>query len=134
MSISSQQLNLMSAILRPGKVRISTAAISLMTGSFLVLPAQLAFAQNPAMEQKIEEIKQTSTANKQELAHLTWQEQQVISLKGDVKKTVTYQVNVGPDGTQQKPQLSSLPAPAPPRGGRLRQHIVEKKTDEFEQY
>ena len=66
MSISFQQLNLISGILRPGKVRISTVAISLMTGSFLVLPAQLAFAQNPAMEQKIEEIKQTSTANKQE--------------------------------------------------------------------
>jgi hypothetical protein len=134
MPISFQQSNSLAAILDPGKVRVSTVAISLMTCILLVLPTQMAIAQNPAMGQKIEEIKQAAAANKQELAHVTWQEQQVISLKGDVKKTVIYQVNIGPDGTQQKTQLSSLPAPAPPRGGRLRQHIVENKTNEFEQY
>jgi hypothetical protein len=86
------------------------------------------------MMQKLQEIKAASAANKAALADFTWQEQQVISLKGDVKKTEVYQVSVGPDGQQQKTELSSSPPPAPPSGGRLRQRIVEKKTDEFQQY
>ena len=92
-----------------------------------------AVAQNPQMEQKVAEIKQASAANKQALARYTWQEQQAVSLKGEVKKTVTYQVSVGPDGQQQKIELGSSAAP-PPSGGRLKQRIVAKKTDEFQQY
>ena len=92
-----------------------------------------AVAQNPQMEQKVAEIKQASAANKQALARYTWQEQQVISLKGEVKKTVSYQVSVGLDGQQQKTELGSSAAP-PPTGGRLKQHIVAKKTDEFQEY
>ena len=131
MPISFQQFDPLAFNYR-GRARVVAVAISFITSSFLVLPTQRSFAQNPAMEQKLEQIKQASAANKQELAHFTWQEQQVISLKGDVKKTVVYQVSIGPDGIQQKTQLSSLPAPAPPSGRRLKQHIVEKKTDEFE--
>src|ERR1700710_2494959 len=69
------------------------------------LPA--AVAQNQQMEQKVAEIKQASAANKQALARYTWQEQQMISLKGEVKKTVSYQVSVGLDGQQQKIELGS---------------------------
>jgi hypothetical protein len=133
MRISSQQYNLPAFNCR-GRAIVAAVAISFITSGFLVLPTQRAFAQNPAMEQKLEQIKQATAANKRELAHFTWQEQQVISLKGDVKKTVVYQVSIGPDSTQQKTQLSSLPAPAPPSGRRLKQHIVEKKTDEFKEY
>jgi hypothetical protein len=92
-----------------------------------------AAAQNPQMEQKVAEIKQASAANKQALARYTWQEQQVISLKGEVKKTVSYQVSVGLDGQQQKIELGSSAAP-PPTGGRLKQRIVAEKRDEFQQY
>jgi poly-D-alanine transfer protein DltD len=41
-----------------------------------------AVAQNPQKAQKVAEIKQASAANKQALARYTWQEQQVVSLKG----------------------------------------------------
>jgi hypothetical protein len=92
-----------------------------------------ASAQNPGMGQKVAEIKQASAANKQALASYTWQEQQAISLKGEVKKTVSYQVSIGADGQQQKIELGSTAAP-PPSGGRLKQRIVAKKTDEFQQY
>jgi hypothetical protein len=78
-------------------------------------------------------VKEASAANKQALAHYTWQEQQVISLKGDVKKTVSYQVSIGPDGQQQKIELGTSAAP-PPSGGRFKQRIVAKKTDEFQEY
>jgi hypothetical protein len=92
-----------------------------------------ASAQNPAMAQKVAEIKQAAAANKQALARYTWQEQQAISLKGEVKKTVSYQVSIGADGQQQKVELGSSAAP-PPSGGRFKQRIVAKKTDEFQQY
>jgi hypothetical protein len=90
-------------------------------------------AQNPALEEKLTAIKESSAANKQALAHYTWVEQQTISLKGEVKKSQQFQVQIGPDGQQQKTELNPQPAPQP-SGGRLRQHVVAKKTDEFEAY
>jgi hypothetical protein len=62
-----------------------------------------------------------------------WSEQQTISLKGEVKKTQQFQVRIGPDGQQQKVELNPQAAP-PPSGGRLKQHVVAKKTEEFEVY
>jgi hypothetical protein len=90
-------------------------------------------AQNPELQQKLADIKQSSAANKQKLAHYTWVEQQTISLKGEVKKTQQFQVQIGPDGQQQKTELNPQP-PAQPSGGRFKQRIVEKKTDEFQEY
>jgi hypothetical protein len=108
-------------------ISISTAACSLV----FALPK--AAAQNPQVAQKVAEIKQAAANNKQALARYTWQEQQAISLKGEVKKKVSYQVSIGPDGQQQKIELGSSAAP-PPSGGRLKQRIVARKTDEFQQY
>ena len=90
-------------------------------------------AQNPEMQQRMQEIKQSQAANKQMLAHYTWQETQTISIKGDVKKTSNYLVRVGPDGQQQKQEIDPQPA-AQPSGGRMKQHIVAKKKEEFEDY
>jgi hypothetical protein len=59
-------------------------------------------AQNPEMQQRLAEIKQSSAANKQALARYTWAEQQTIRLKGEAKKTQQLQVRIGPDGQQQK--------------------------------
>lgn len=101
--------------------------------SMLICFTLPSIAQNPQMEQKLQEIKQASEANKQELSHYTWQEQQTISLKGEVKKTQLFQVTVGPDGQQQKTEVNVSPA-AQPSGGRLKRHVVEKKTEEFQQY
>jgi len=97
---------------------------------FSALPFQ---AQNPELQQKVAEIKEASAANKMALAHYTWQEQQTISIKGEVKKQQVYQVSVGPDGQQQKTQIGGSQA-APPSGGRLKQHVVAKKTEEFKDY
>jgi hypothetical protein len=91
------------------------------------------WAQNPALQQKLAEIQQSSAKNKQALAQYTWLEQQTISLKGQVKKTQQFQVQIGPDGQQQKTELNPQAAPQP-SGGRLKQRIIEKKTDEFQEY
>src|SRR5271155_5491397 len=98
----------------------------------LALSALPVYAQSPEVQQKLAEIKTAMAANKQALAHYTWQEQQTTSIKGDVKKQQVFQVSVGPDG-QQKTQIGGSQAP-PPSGGRLKQHVVEKKTAEFQDY
>ena len=90
-------------------------------------------ARSPPLDEKLADIKQASAANKRALAHYTWLERQTISLKGNVKKTQQFQVRIGPGGQQQKTGLNPQRAPQP-SGGRVRQHIVEKKTDEFEPY
>ena len=114
--------------------KLSGLALPLIaTVAALVLTTLPFHAQNPELQQKLSEIKQASAANKAALAHYTWQEQQTTSIKGDVKKQQTFQVSVGPDGQQQKTQIGGSQAP-PPSGGRLKQHVVEKKTAEFKDY
>jgi len=110
---------------------LALSTITAVAALFLsALPLQ---AQNPELQQKVAEIKEASAANKMALAHYTWQEQQTISIKGEVKKQQVYQVSVGPDGQQQKTQIGGSQA-APPSGGRLKQHVVAKKTEEFKDY
>ena len=71
-------------------------------------------AQNPELQQRVAEIKQTSAKNKQALATYTWVEQVTISLKGEQKKQEHIQVRLGPDGKQQKTSLDP-PAAHQPR-------------------
>jgi hypothetical protein len=113
-------------IIRPAL--ITGLVVSTLPGSVLQI-----LAQSPELQQRLAEIKQSSAANKQALARYMWSEQQTISLKGEVKKTQQFQVRIGPDGQQQKVELNPQAAP-PPSGGRLKQHVVAKKTEEFEVY
>ena len=43
-------------------------------------------------------------------------------------------MRLGPDGKPQKTSLDSQAAPAEPSGRRLKQHVVEKKKEEFKDY
>jgi hypothetical protein len=113
--------------------RLACALQMLSAAAALALFALPSHAQNPELQQRLAEIKQASAANKAALAHYTWQEQQTVSIKGDVKKQQVFQVTVGPDGQQQKTQVGGSQA-APPSGGRLKQHVVEKKKAEFKDY
>jgi hypothetical protein len=113
---------------------------NLRTG-FLVLAAVLSVgaialplrAQNPEMQQSVADMKMAAAMNKQSLAQMTWVETMTISLKGEQKKVEHFQVRIGPDG---KPQKTSLDQPAPPpeRRGRIREHVVEKKKEEYTDY
>jgi hypothetical protein len=105
----------------------------LRVGAALLLFPLPFHAQNPELQQKLASIKQSMAANKQALAHYTWQEQQTTSIKGDVKKQQIFQVSVGADGQLQKTPIGGSQAPAP-SGGRLKQHIVEKKKAEYKDY
>jgi len=96
-------------------------------------------APNPAVQKKVAAFKEALAKNKQALAQYTWTEQDTISLKGEVKKQEQFQVTLGPDG---KPQKTPLNPQAPPqqqadsgrRGGRLKEHVVEKKKEEYKDY
>ena len=102
------------------------AAVLLLSG----LPAM---SQNPQMEQKLMAIKQKMAANKQKLAQYTWQETETISLKGEVKDTKVYQVTMSPNGPQ-KTLINNEKAESGGHEGRLKRHIIEKKTEEFQEY
>ena len=121
----------MTAFARRQSPSLLSRAAAILTLAAFIQPAG---TQNPEMQQKVQEIKQSQAANKQQLAHYSWQETQTISLKGEVKKINTYLVRIGPDGQQQKQEVNAQPAAAPPSGGRLKQHVVAKKKEEFEEY
>ena len=108
-----------------------SATFVLLTGCF----NGLANAQNPELQQKVAELKQAAAMNKQELAQYTWMEQVTISIKGEQKKQEHFQVRLGPDG---KPQKTSLDTPEPAesggRHGRLKEHVVAKKKEEYQDY
>jgi hypothetical protein len=94
-------------------------------------------AQNAELTQKLGEVKAAAAKNKQLLAQYTWVEQVTISLKGEQKKQEHFQVQLGPDGKPQKTSLDAPPQqPADDSGrrGRLKQHVVEKKTEEYQDY
>jgi hypothetical protein len=92
-----------------------------------------AAAQNPEMQQRVAEVKEAAARNKQALAQYTWVEQVNIILKGEQKKQEHFQVRLGPDGKPQKQSLDAPPAP-PEHEGRLKKHVVEKKTEEYKEY
>jgi hypothetical protein len=91
-------------------------------------------AQDPALQQRVAEVKQAAAANKQALAHYSWQQHQTIALKGDVKDTKLFQVHVGPDGQPQKVELENTAASSGGGGGIIKHHIVEKKKEEYQEY
>lgn len=105
------------------------ALLGLLAGAGFIPQAK---AQNGELQQQVSDVKQSMARNKQALASYTWNEQVTISLKGEEKKLEHFQVRLGPD---LKPQKTSLdPPPDPPSGGRLKRHVVEKKTEEYQAY
>jgi hypothetical protein len=112
-------------------VRISLAFFRFWASAAFVL---LLAAQNPEMQQKIAEVKEAAAMNKQALAQYTWVEQDTIILKGEQKKQEHFQVRLGPDGKPQKTPLDAEAPEASGHQGRLKEHIVEKKKEEYKEY
>jgi hypothetical protein len=117
---------------------LPVVAITVLSGvSLIQMPAA---AQSPEVQQRLAEVKESSARNKQALATYTWQEQDTISLKGEVKKQESYQVRTGPDGKPQKTPLNPTQETQPAqeqgggRGGRLKHKIVENKKEEYKEY
>ena len=92
-----------------------------------------AFAQNQQLEEKLMALKQNQANNKQKLAQYTWTETETISLKGEVKDTKVYTVQMV-NGQQQKTEVSNQAAQQGGREGRLKERVVDKKKAEYQQY
>jgi len=114
--------------------KVAGRFLAIAVGALIVLSGSGALAQNPEMEQKLMAIKQAQTVNKQKLAQYTRQETETISIKDDVKDTKIYQVQIGPNGQQQKTEISNQQAQSGGRQGRVKERVVEKKKAEYQQY
>jgi uncharacterized protein YpmB len=108
------------------------AVIASSLGVFVALftlVAPQAMSQNSELQQRVAEIKQSMSLNKQVLAQYTWQEQQTVSVKGEVKKQELFQVQIGPDGQPQKTNLD----PDQQSGGR-KHGIKHRMMGDYENY
>ena len=102
--------------------------------ALIVLIGVAAFAQNPQLEEKLMALKQNQAANKQKLAQYTWTETETISIKGNVKDTKTYQVQMV-NGQPQKNEVDNQQASSGGgRQGRVKERVIEKKKSEFQEY
>ncbi|HZD32336.1 MAG TPA: hypothetical protein VE779_11820 [Candidatus Angelobacter sp.] len=102
--------------------------------ALIMLCGAVAFAQNPQMEEKLMAFKQSQAANKQKLAQYMWTETETISIKGEVKSTKTYQVQMV-NGQQQKTEVSQQAAQqSGGREGRLKKKAIANKKEEFQEY
>lgn len=109
-------------------------AILLSVSILPIIPiAPLAVAQDQQMLDKLMAIKTAQETNKQKLAQYTWTETETISIKGDVKDTKTYQVQMV-NGQQQKTLVNDQKAQSGGREGRVKERIIEKETQEYEEY
>ncbi|MFZ1973353.1 MAG: hypothetical protein WAU89_10940 [Candidatus Acidiferrales bacterium] len=119
-------------ITRSRIAKVSAAAVACI--GLLGIFAVSLHAQAALLQQRVAELKEATAKNKLALAQYTWVEKVTVYLKGQQKKTERFQVRNGADG---KPLKTPLDAPQPaaaPRGGRLRQRVVEKKKEEYEDY
>ncbi len=108
-----------------------------MLCSALSLPGVAQMASSGDMQQKVAALKQAAAENKQKLHQYQWVETTQLTLKGEQKPEKVSQCSYGPNG-----QVQKIPLGAPPQqqqqggrqGGRLKQHVVEKKTEEMKDY
>ncbi len=108
---------------------LTVVCIAALSGAAV---GQMGGASNPELQQKVMALKQQAAANKQRLHHYQWTETQQITLKGDQKPERVFQCSYGPNGQVQKVPLGAQPEQQ--QKGKLRQRIVEKKTDEMKDY
>ena len=108
---------------------VTVAALALA-----ILMTSFAAAQDTKMQDRVLELKLAVQVNKQSLAQYTWQEQQTISIKGEVKKTELFQVQVGPDGKNQKTPIDPQQQSSGGRQHGIKHRIKEEKTEVYEDY
>ncbi|MGA8576680.1 MAG: hypothetical protein WB609_13470 [Candidatus Cybelea sp.] len=73
--------------------------------SFTMWPTAT-LAQGFGLQQKVAAIEAAVYKNKQMLGQYTWQQQETVRVRGDVKKTALYQVQLGPSGKPVKTDIS----------------------------
>ncbi len=96
-----------------------------------------AFAQNSDLQEKLAALKQSTAENQQRLHQYQWVETQQLTLKGEPKPPKQFQCQYGPDGQVVKTPIGQQPQPQQQsggRGGRMKERVVAKKTEEMKDY
>jgi hypothetical protein len=115
----------------PGLKRMALAlTVAIAAGVLAITPAA---AQSPQMADKLMAIKTAQDANKAKLAQYTWTETETIGIKGSTKDTKVYQVSIV-NGQQQKTEVGNQAAQPSGRQGRVKEHVVDKKKAEYQEY
>ena len=109
------------------------ARMSLMIIAVAAFAASVpAPAQNTELQQRFAAVKQSVAANQQQLRQYQWVETTQLTLNGDPKPPRQSLCEYGPDGTVQKTPMG--PPQEAPSGRRIKQRVIEKKTEEMQQY
>ncbi len=116
------------------RIKTTNVVVTVAFVAVVVMKAATGAAQDPQMLDKLMAIKAAQDANKQKLATYTWQETESIAIKGDVKDTKVYQVQIGPDGKPQKTEINNQQAQPSGRQGRLKQHVEAHVKEEYQEY
>jgi hypothetical protein len=116
------------------KPRLAIAPV-LIIALALPVAAQMAPGGQGAggLQEKIASLKQSAAENQQRLHQYQWVETTQLTLKGEAKPPKQELCSYAPDGTVQKTPLGDS-QPQQQQGRRLRQHIVEKKTEEMQEF
>lgn len=119
------------------KLKVAIAVLLLAGPLSIPVRAQPPAGGNAAGEaqEAVAFLSQSVTQNQQNLHRYQWIETTQIILKGEAKPPKQNICSYDPQGQVQKvPIVDSEPEEQSGRNGRLRQRIVEKKTDEMQQY
>jgi hypothetical protein len=84
-----------------------------------------AIAHNSQLEEKVMAFEQNQ---EDQQAEYTWQETETISIRGNVKDTKVYEIQMV-NGQQQKTEISDQKAQQGGREGRVKEHVIEKKKE-----
>jgi hypothetical protein len=113
-------------------VRDSLFRAAVMLSTVVPFLAQTGGGSREVLQQKIAAVKQSVAENQQKLHQYRWTETSQLTLKGNAKPPKESICKYGPDGTVQKTPIGE--APPPPSGGRMKQKIIQKKTEEMQDY
>jgi len=113
--------------------------VAVMVGLMMAL-AISTFSQmaggSPELQEKLTALKQAAAANKLKLQQYQWVETTQLTYKGEPKPPKQDLCRYGPNGQVQKVPIGEQPPQQQDSGrrGRLKERVVEKKTDEMQDY
>jgi hypothetical protein len=106
---------------------------SMLLITLLIGAAPLIAQGNPQLAEKLAAVKESTAQNQQRLHQYQWIETQQLTLKGEPKPPKQFLCQYGPDGQVQKSPIAQ-PGQQPSQGGRFKQKMVQKKTEEMQDY
>lgn len=109
---------------------VQRAGLALLLALALPAIAQMGMAA-AELQQKMAAVKDSLAENQKKLHQYEWTETMELTLKGDPRPPRKFLCHYAPDGTIEKNPIGVQPAPS---GGRIRQRIVARKTEEMQDY